>query len=104
LCGAWRGAFGLEPTIEMYVQHTIEVLREIRRVLRSDGVCFWNVGDSYNANYCGSGPRNSTEKQLSNRGTVEFMGTEPNRQGLQSSVKPKDLCLIPARVALYSLT
>jgi DNA modification methylase len=30
----------------MYVQHTVEILREVRRVLRTDGVCFWNVGDS----------------------------------------------------------
>jgi len=48
-CGAWRGAFGLEPTPELYVQHTIEILREIRRVLRPDGVCFWNIGDSYSS-------------------------------------------------------
>ena len=46
-CGAWRGAYGLEPTIEMYIAHTVEILRECRRVLRSDGVLFWNVGDSY---------------------------------------------------------
>ena len=32
LCGSWRGAYGLEPTPEMYVHHTIEILREIRRV------------------------------------------------------------------------
>lgn len=99
-CGAWRGSFGLEPTIEMYVAHTIEILREIRRVLRSDGVCFWNIGDSYNANYRVAGPRNSTEKQLSNAGTIPFMGSEPNRQGFQNGVKPKDLCLIPERIAL----
>ena len=46
-CGAWRGAYGLEPTIEMYVQHTVEVLREMWRVLRKDGILFWNIGDSY---------------------------------------------------------
>jgi DNA modification methylase len=49
LCGAWRGAFGLEPTPELYVQHTVEILREIKRVLRKDGVCFLNLGDSYYA-------------------------------------------------------
>src|SRR5580700_10386248 len=43
-CGAWRGAYGLEPTIEMYIAHTVEILRELRRVLRPDGVMFWNVG------------------------------------------------------------
>lgn len=46
-CGAWRGAYGLEPTVEMYVEHTVQILREIRRVLRKDGVVFWNIGDSY---------------------------------------------------------
>lgn len=46
-CGAWRGAFGLEPTIEMYVAHTVEILRECRRVLRKDGVLWLNLGDSY---------------------------------------------------------
>ncbi len=46
-CGAWCGAYGLEPTPEMYVEHTILFLREIRRVLKEDGVCWWNVGDSY---------------------------------------------------------
>lgn len=30
-CGAWRGGYGLEPTVEMYVAHTVEILREIRR-------------------------------------------------------------------------
>lgn len=68
-CGAWRGAYGLEPTIELYVGHTVEILREIRRVLKPDGVCFWNVGDSYSG-------------------------------GAESNCKPKDLCLIPFRVAL----
>ena len=47
LCGAWKGAYGLEPTPEMYIQHTIEIFEEVKRVLRSDGVCFVNIGDSY---------------------------------------------------------
>ena len=46
-CGAWKGQFGLEPTPELYVQHTVEILQEIKRVLRKDGVCFLNLGDSY---------------------------------------------------------
>jgi site-specific DNA-methyltransferase (adenine-specific) len=47
LCGAWQGAFGLEPIVQMYVDHTVEILRELRRVLRDDGVVFLNLGDSY---------------------------------------------------------
>lgn len=47
LCGAWRGAYGFEPSAHLYVAHTVEILREFRRVLKGDGVVFWNVGDKY---------------------------------------------------------
>jgi DNA modification methylase len=46
-CGAWRGQLGAEPTIEMYVAHIVEVFREVRRVLRVDGVLWLNCGDSF---------------------------------------------------------
>jgi len=46
LCGAWNGCYGFEPTIQLYVEHTIEIMREIRRVLRDDGVVFWNITDT----------------------------------------------------------
>ncbi|MGO9087974.1 MAG: DNA-methyltransferase [Candidatus Sulfotelmatobacter sp.] len=46
VCGAWYGCYGFEPTIQLYVEHTIEILREIRRVLRDDGVLFWNISDT----------------------------------------------------------
>jgi len=47
ICGAWKGAYGFEPNVGLYVSHTVEILREIRRVLKPDGVVFWNVGDKY---------------------------------------------------------
>jgi DNA modification methylase len=46
-CGAWNGCYGFEPAIQLYVEHTIEIMREIRRVLRDDGVLFWNIGDTF---------------------------------------------------------
>lgn len=91
LCNAWRGAYGLEPTPELYVQHTVEMLREIRRVLRKDGVVFWNIGDSYAGNV----------SRASNGGRAGY-GTP--REGVfqrgSEITKPKDLCLIPFRVAI----
>jgi DNA modification methylase len=44
-CGAWRGCFGSEPTPDMYIEHAVAVFREIRRVLRSDGTVWLNVGN-----------------------------------------------------------
>lgn len=70
-CGAWKGAFGLEPTVEMYVQHSVEILRELGRVLRNDGVCFWNIGDSYySGNKGNSGELDFNSKQATNAGSI----------------------------------
>ncbi len=92
LCGAWRGAFGLEPTVEMYVQHTVEILREVRRVLRDDGVLFWNLGDSYAGSGKGIG---------SDHGKAVFTDADIQKTNWKDSrLKPKDLCLIPQRIAL----
>lgn len=46
-CGAWRGCLGLEPDPALYVGHLVQVFREARRVLRSDGALWLNLGDSY---------------------------------------------------------
>src|ERR1700687_1867086 len=37
LCGAWLGCLGLELTPDAYVEHMVEVFREVRRVLRPTG-------------------------------------------------------------------
>jgi DNA modification methylase len=41
------GQIGLEATPQEYVATMVEVFREVRRVLRGDGVIFLNLGDSY---------------------------------------------------------
>lgn len=46
-CGAWKGALGLEPTVDLYINHLCDIFDEIKRVLRGDGTCFVNLGDSY---------------------------------------------------------
>jgi DNA modification methylase len=48
-CGATRidRQMGLEPTPDEYVVGMVEVFREVKRVLRSDGTVFLNIGDSY---------------------------------------------------------
>ena len=48
-CGATRvdQQLGLEATPDLFVQRMVEVFREVRRVLRRDGTCWVNLGDSY---------------------------------------------------------
>lgn len=42
-----NNVFGSEATVRGYVDNTIKVLREVCRVVKNDGVVFWNVGDCY---------------------------------------------------------
>jgi len=100
-CSAWRGDFGLEPTVELYIEHSMLVLRECWRVLRSDGVMFWNLGDSYARSQPGGGSvfdngRTDGRKSYDAdkvRGREKIITLSPG-------LKPKDLCLIPERFAL----
>lgn len=90
---AMRSPLGNEPTLEAYIGHLILCLRRWREVLRMDGCCFVNLGDSYAANR-GSGSKSVGAKQATNTGA--------NLETLRvpSGLKEKDLMMVPARFAL----
>ncbi len=46
-CSAWFGQLGLEPTPEMFVDHLIEIFREVKRVLKPNGNLFVNIDDTF---------------------------------------------------------
>jgi len=46
-CGAWEGDLGLEPTLELYVEHLCTIFDEIHRVLKPSGTLWLNVNDTY---------------------------------------------------------
>jgi len=90
---------GLESTPEEYVAKMIEVFREVKRVLRSDGTLWLNMGDSY---FGDSPVRNSSMEQFDpDYQTVLKRSAGGNRRSAASmnGLKPKDLCGIPWRLA-----
>ena len=96
-CGAIRidAQLGLEATPEEYVANMVAVFREVKRVLRPDGVVWLNIGDSYAGSNCGS--NDYREKTgLGTAPTTKYKGQKP---GLPDGLKPKDLVGIPWRVA-----
>lgn len=107
----WIGQFGLEPTPEMYVEHTLEFLRAIRRVLRDDGTCWWVIGDSYAGSWGDSGhrpertgtpghQRGKSSEWYERKGHPQ-MNIPPSAAVTRlTNLKPKDLVMIPFRVAL----
>ena len=96
LCGAWRGYLGLEPTPELYVSHVVEVFRELKRVLRSDGTLWLNLGDCYNAYNGGAGPSSALSRGAQ---TTERPALESGYGLRDKNLKPKDLVGIPWMVA-----
>ena len=93
-CGAWKGCLGLEPTPELYVAHMVEVFREARRVLRSDGTLWLNLGDCY-ANDGKWGGETGGKQAYLDDDNRKRVGREKRLTGL----KPKDLVGIPWMLA-----
>jgi len=46
-CGAWRGSLGLEPDLQLYTAHLLQVFDECKRVLKKSGSLWINIGTSY---------------------------------------------------------
>lgn len=44
---SWYGQLGLEPILDLYLEHMLQIVGELKRVLKKTGVMFWNHGDSY---------------------------------------------------------
>ena len=91
------GMIGLEATFDEHLANLVEVFREVWRVLRPDGNVWLNYGDAYSSGNI-SGHRNGS-------GRADGIVTESsprNRNGTPGmpGLKPKDLLMMPARVAL----
>ena len=86
-----EGQIGLEKTPEEYVAKMVEIFREVKRVLKKEGTCWLNLGDSY-----GSGSRKSLPPQTI-AGHYRNEPGQHNDRGKQGY--SKQLIGIPWRVA-----
>lgn len=90
------GQIGREATLDEHIAIMVAVFAEVRRVLRSDGTMWFNYGDAY----C-SDPKKgrATPEQC---GKHSYLNGQPNqcRVPPTDGLKPKDLLLLPARIAL----
>ena len=83
-----EGQIGLEPTIQEYIQNLVNIFKEAKRVLKSDGTCWVNISDTYAGDKIGK--------------TDQKMQYIPN-QNQKKKVKElprKSLCNIPARFSI----
>ena len=100
-CGAWRGSLGLEPTIELYIKHLCDIFDWVKRVLRNDGVCFVNIGDSYSTSPAGN--KEAKKWKYDTCGKSGCYRLDNYRKDLKKdfeSIPAKSLCLIPQRFVI----
>ena len=100
-CGAWKGQLGLEPDFDLFIKHLCDIFDEVKRVLKKDGTCWVNLGDTYHGGNLGVGVPMDYK-------SISF--TEGDGQGFKSddmesfvkqrnkmNYKSKCLCAIPER-------
>jgi DNA modification methylase len=89
-----NGQLGMEDSVDGYVVSLAEVMAEVYRVLKPDGVLFLNIGDTY---YSGKGESQGVDKKSSKRRfglrAVDKSG------GLGIGLQRKSIIGIPWRVA-----
>lgn len=87
------GQLGLEKTPAEYISKLVEIFREARRVLRPDGTFWLNIGDTY-----AGGSRGRDDS--GNNGKFAGPRIERKDNAIPGGFKPKDLMMIPARLAI----
>jgi len=89
------GQIGLESTPDAYVARMVEVFGEVRRVLRDDGTCWLNLGDTY------GGPAGNNQGGMSaiGGGQKTKNGAIFSGRKCPDGTRAKDLVGIPWRVA-----
>ena len=87
------GQIGLEQTPESYIEKLVEVFRECRRILKSAGTLWLNIGDSYYNHRPGRGQKLQRQTLASN--DQDLPQICPRRNNKFEGLKEKDLIGIP---------
>lgn len=99
ICHAWKGELGSEPSPDLYIRHMVQVFHEAKRVLRKDGTCWINIGDSYSGSLKGVDNNGKQyiggETQQNNVGSLGVWHADWEALGM----KPKDMIGIPGLLA-----
>lgn len=103
-CNAWLGQLGLEPHPSLYIDHLLQIFREVKRVLKKTGVFFLNIGDTYWGGLQGFGTERESRPHLQSvldgkYPSYYFLPPTGNKEIQDNWLQPKQLLMIPYRVA-----
>jgi site-specific DNA-methyltransferase (adenine-specific) len=84
------GQLGLEPTFQEYITKLCDIFDEVKRVLKKDGTCWINLGDTYSGNKEGK-----TDNKVSS-----YLKDTSTGIHKKATIQEKCLCQIPSRFAI----
>lgn len=116
------GQLGLEPTFQEYIKKLVEIFDEAKRVLKKDGTCWVNLGDTYSGSNKGAGGDGSqkesfrweensekiclncgksfTGRKFQNYCSSACSGVDNTKRTDKGLLPNKSLCNIPSRFAI----
>jgi DNA modification methylase len=100
------GQIGLEETPEAHIEALVEVFREVKRVLRTEGSLWLNYGDAYAGSWGNQGRKEERGTQRPINGPMMqnlgagYPAKEHNSGAVPRGLKPKDLIMLPHRLAI----
>ena len=91
------GQLGLEPTFQEYITRLCDIFDEVKRVLKKEGTCWVNMGDTY-SNSGGAGSQYKANKFERDKG----ISSDSRHYGGHTcdDLQEKCLCQIPSRFAI----
>ncbi len=104
------GQLGLEPTFDEYINNLCNIFDEVKRVLRDDGTCWVNIGDTYmgNSSYSKKGRQGFGNDKIGMINKKQWVDPKyPHKEKLRGrehiekcNIPSKSLSMIPMRFAI----
>jgi len=94
-----EGQLGLEPTFQEYIIKLCDIFDEVKRVLKKEGTCWVNMGDTYNNSPAGN--KNTKDNPMFDKGGCYRL--DNYRRDIKrdfGKLQTKSLCQIPSRFAI----
>lgn len=85
-----EGQLGLEPTFQEYITKLCDIFDEVKRVLKKEGTCWVNIGDTYSGNKEGK-----TDNKVS-----DYLKETSTGIHKKATITEKCLCQIPSRFSI----
>ena len=98
-----EGQLGLEPTFQEYITKLCDIFDEVKRVLKKEGTCWVNLGDTYGGSGKGVSNNGIGNSTLGGKEKLKNLAKEnwkfDKRPKTENEIQ-KSLCQIPSRFAI----